>query len=299
MVNKNQKLLLVGDNPFHGISHLSRERARTRGEDINLTDYAANLVLTSLENGASGFMFSVSETTLSILKVVSEKTASNPPALYAIVPYAYEYVRIATHLGTVGLAKKLGKQIIFSANPRTVSTGLKGVLTIDPETLIKTYLQYEISRIKSSLGKQKNLKSVLLHEVVTDMVIALGLDHLVRSYIDFLLKHKITPGFETRNFPYLVHKFNEWNIDFSKIALTAAFNKIGFQMNPSQKECEDSLAKIPDSNTIAMSILAAGYIKMPEAAEYIKSMPNINGVVVGVSKEKHAQETFKFLKQNL
>ena len=30
MINSTQKLLLVGDNPFHGISHLSQEQARSR-----------------------------------------------------------------------------------------------------------------------------------------------------------------------------------------------------------------------------------------------------------------------------
>lgn len=289
--------LLVGDNPFHGISHLSQERARTRGDKINLTDYAANLVLTSLENSANGFMFSVSETTLLILKMVSEKTKSTPPALYAIVPYAYEYVRVATHLGTTGLAKRLGWRIIRSGNPRAIFAGLKSVLTFCPENFMKTYLYYELSRIKASTGKQQNLKSVLLHEIITDMALALNLEPLIKSYIDFLSKRKIKPGFETRNFPFLVQKFKEWDIDFRRITLISSFNEAGFQMNPSRKECEIALTKIPECQNIAMSILAAGYFKPSQAAKYIQTLPNIKGVVVGVSKEKHALETFNILKQ--
>jgi hypothetical protein len=297
--NYDRQLLLVGDNPFHGISHLSQDRARMRDDKINQTDYATNLVLTSLENGANGFMFSVSETTLSILKKVSDNRVDNPPDLYAIVPYAYEYVRTATHLGTVGLAKTIGKQIFLSKNLKAIFTGLKGLLTFNPETIMKTYLYYEISRITASAGKRANLKSILLHEVITDMIIALDLKKIVLSYVDFLSKLEISPGFETRNFPYLVHKLREWNIDFSKITITTAFNKVGFIMNPSQKECEDTLEEIPECNVIAMSPLAAGYIKLPEAVDYIQSLPNIKGVVAGVSKEKHATETFKLLKERL
>ena len=64
MNSEGKKMLLVGDNPFHGISHLSQERARVRGHAMTYPEYAANLVMTSLENGANGFMFSVSEMTL-------------------------------------------------------------------------------------------------------------------------------------------------------------------------------------------------------------------------------------------
>ena len=299
MTNERKKILLVGDNPFHGISHLSQERARVRGGEIAHSEYAANLVVTSLENGACGFMFSVSETSLSTLRVIREKIGNRCSVLYAIVPYAYDYVRLATHLGTVGLAKRLGRQIVISGNVGAIMAVLKGVVKMDPEALMKPYLIYEISRIKSSAGKQQNLESVLLHEVITDMALALDLDGLFRSYIDFILGLGIKPGFETRNFAYLVNKFKEWNLDFSEISIAAPFNKIGFQMNPSRAECERALAEVPESNVIAMSVLAAGYLKLPEAVEYIEGLSNIKGVVVGVSKEKHAYETFRLLKERL
>jgi hypothetical protein len=299
MTSQSKKLLLVGDNPFHGISHLSQERARARGDEINQAEYAANLVVTSLRNGASGFMFSVSETTLPILQTISEKTGSICPKFYAIVPYAYEYVRLATHLGTMGLAKKLAKQVALSGNPRAIMTGLYGIVSMDPVALMKTYLIYEIDRIRSSIGKRRSLDSVLLHEVITDMALALDLDWLFKSYVSFIGELGIKPGFETRNFAYLVKRFKEWNLDFSEILIATPFNKIGFQMTPSMAECERALAEIPESNVVAMSILAAGYLKLPEAIEYIGSLSNLKGVVVGVSKEKHAIETFSLLKEIL
>jgi len=299
MANERKRLLLVGDNPFHGISHLSQERARARSEKINFTEYAANLVMSSLENGADGFMFSVSEKTLSILQTIRKKTGKKPLVLYAIVPYAYEYVRLATQLGTLGLAKKLGQKIAFTGNSRAIITGLKGVIKMDPEALMKTYLLYEISRIKSSTGKRMNIESLMLHEVVTDMALALNSDWLIKSFIDFLLGLKIKPGFETRNFAYLISKFKEWDIDLSRIVIAAPFNKVGFQMIPSKEECEKALAQVRDSNTIAISILAAGYLELREAAEYVQTLSNLKGVAVGVSKEHHARETFTILEKRL
>jgi hypothetical protein len=291
-----EKLLLVGDNPFHGISHLSQERVRDRGNSITTATYAANLVATSVENGANGFMFSVSDTTLSILRM-SKSPKSNPLNLYALVPYAYEYVRLATHAGGIsGLAKKLARQIAFSGNFKVAALGLKGILRTDVQELMKAYLAYEISRIKSSAKKNGILRSMLLHEVITDMGLALNLDWLFSSYIDFISEFGIRPGFETRNFAYLVKKFKDWNLDLSEILIATPFNKIGFQMNPSKEECEEALAEAPESNVIAMSILASGYLKLPEAIDYVESLPTLRGVVVGVSKEKHAHETFSYLR---
>jgi len=300
MTTERKKVLLVGDNPFHGISHLSQERARVRGDAITYAEYAAGLVMTSIENGADGFMFSVSETTLSILGMIRERGGINRLRLYALVPYAYEYVRLATQVGGIsGLAKKIAKQIVVSGNLRAIVMGLKGVLRTDPMALMKTYLIYEISRIKSSAGKQANLDAVLLHEVITDMGLALNLDWLFKSYVDFMSQLGIKPGFETRNFAYLVKRFRGWNIDFGEIIIATPFNKAGFQMNPSRAECEKALADLPEPNVIVMSILAAGYFKPPEAMKYIQRLSNLRGIVVGVSKEQHARQTFKLLGENL
>ena len=300
MSNERKNILLVGDNPFHGISHLSQERARVRGEAIGNAEYAAELVMTSIENGADGFMFSVSETTLLILRKICENEESNRLRFYALVPYAYEYVRLATQVGGIsGLAKKFAKQIAISGNVKAIAMGLKGVTRTDPMALLKTYLVYEISRIKSSAGKQANLGSVLLHEIITDMALALNLDWLFKSYVDFMLDRGIKPGFNTRNFAYLVNEFREWGIDFHDVVIAAPFNRVGFQMNPSKTECEKALANLAGTEIIAISILAAGYLKPLEAIEYIASLPNIKGVAVGVSKEQHARETFRLLKDRL
>ena len=212
-MKSQDKVLLVGDNPFHGISHLSQKRSRTRGKTPTNPEYAAKLIELSVENGANGFMFSVSRKTLSILNILRKNNKNNNLKLYAIVPYAYEYVRLANMTGGVpGLAKKLMKEIIFSGNIRAIASGLNGVLRSDLNSLIKTYLLYEISRIKRSMGRKAKLESVLLHQLITDLCLGLGLDHILKFYIKFMLKAGIAPGFNTGNFTLLVKKFREWNV---------------------------------------------------------------------------------------
>jgi hypothetical protein len=89
---------------------------------------------------------------------------------------------------------------------------------------------------------------------------------------------------------------NEWAID--EKVIMAPFNKVGFQMNPSREECEEALRECKH-DVIAMSTLAAGYLKPAEAYEYLFRLPNIRSVVVGVSSKKHAEETFRLLNDRM
>jgi hypothetical protein len=276
--------LLVGDNPFHGISHLSQERARMRGNESTSPENAARLVLKSIENGADGFMFSVSDLTLAILRAIRQEGKADRLELHAIVPYAFEYVRLAAQTGMPGLVKRFAKQIAISVDFGSIAAGLKAAMTADPAALLRIYLSYEISRIKSA-AKQANLVSVLLHEVVTDMSLALNLRWLFESYVDFMLKR--------------VRRFEEWDIDLGQTLIVTPFNKVGFQMNPSRVDCERVLKSVSELNVVAISILASGYLRPREAIDYIATLPRIKGVSVGVSKEKHALEIFELLKQKL
>lgn len=291
-----EKILLVGDNPFQGVSHLSQDRARERGNEVTDPKYAAELVRLSLENGANGFMFSVSDTTLSILRVLSKNGIT--PKLYAIAPAASDYVRLASQLGTPGMAAYLARQILISGNPKAIASGFKGVIGQDPVSLMKAFLYYEIYRIRSVTTPVANPYCFMLHEIVTDMALALNLSWLFKAYIDFMLGLKIKPGFETRNSPWLIDRFIKWGIDLDKITLVLPFNKVGFQMSPSKTDCERALMNIPKTEVVAMSVLASGYIALPEAIDYINGIPQLKGIVVGVSREKHAYD-FRILKESL
>lgn len=291
-------IFLVGDNPFHGISHLSQERARVRGNAVASSEYAAELVLISTENGADGFMFSVSDTTLSMLRIIRQRQGK-PLSLYALVPYAYDYVRLATQVGGMsGLARKFAGQLVLSGNLKAIAMGLKGVIVADLTALLKAYVSYEVSRIRSAAGKSGKLDSVLLHEIITDLALGLNFKDLFKSHVDLMSKLRIKPGFETRNFPYLVTKFREWNIDLHDVLIATPFNKVGFQMNPSKEDCEKALTMLNEPNVIAMSILAAGYLLPQEAIGYVRSLSNLKGIVVGVSKEVQARNTFRFLEES-
>ena len=294
------RLLIVGDNPFQGISHLSQERARTRGDvDFSSAVHATDIILASLKNGANGFSFSVSERTLSILRVLRERKSIAQISLYAMVPYAFEYVRIATQTGTPGLVKRFAKQVALSGDIRAIMEGFWSIMRLNPEGFMNTYLAYELSRIKSAGGKRAKLVSVLLNEVIGDMGLALDLDWLFKSFINYFSSRGITPGFNTRNFQYFVRKFSEWGIDLDNTLIVTPFNKVGFQMNPSKEECEETLQNLSNPNVLAISVLAAGYYKPSMVVDYLAGLNNLKGIIVGVSNNQQAVETFKLFRESL
>jgi hypothetical protein len=214
-----------------------------------------------------------------------------------IAPYAYEYVRKATQMGSVSeLAKNLAKEMMFSSNVKVIASNAGGLLRFNLPALVKTYIAYELSRIRSVIGFNARLKSFMLHEIITDMALALNMEKLFKSFIRTVEKVNIRPGFETRNFPYLVEKFSKWNIDFSNLTLTSSFNKVGFQMCPSQTECEEALEHVSGAEVIAMSVLAAGYLSPADAKDYLANLQGLSGVVIGISKEQQATETFRLFR---
>ncbi len=295
----SEKTLLVGDNPFQGVSHLSQERAMSRGKDIADPNHAAELIIASVENGADGFMFTLNRKTLSILQVLNSRKASNQLQLYALIPDVNEFIiTVAFSGGVLGLARNLAKEIVFSRNWRAVLSGLKGGTTGDPAALLRSYLFYEVCRLRSTAGRGAPLVSLLLHETVCDMALALKMDWLFREHIDFAKSLGIKPGFETRNLPYLVRTFEEWGISPRGIVVAAPFNRMGFQMCPSREQSEEALTRIPEAEVIAFSILAAGYLGLHQALEYLANVPHLKGVAVGISKEQHAHE-FKLIREGL
>lgn len=299
-MNNNKKLLLVGDNPFHGVSHLSQQRAIARGKNLYDPQYASQLVCTALENGADGFMFSVSNTNLNILKIIREKGKYNGLKLYAIVPNVSEFVRMATVEGGIpGLAKKIGGEIASSGNLSSIFYGLRGFINNNPDSLLKAYLLYEESRIGSASSKSGIISTIFIHELVTDLALSLNMEWVFKTHIDFMNHRDIKPGFHTHNLPYLISKLKTWGINCKDIAFTTQYNSLGFWMSPSREETEAVLKTLPGSEVIAYGILASGYLKLPEAVEYIKGFPQLTGLAFGVSKEHHARETFEFVKSAL
>jgi len=77
----------------------------------------------------------------------------------------------------------------------------------------------------------------------------------------------------------------------------ASFNKKGFIMKPSKKECEQ-LLKRTDYYIIAKKVMAGGRLSPEEAFPYL-SDKNIGSVVLGVGSLAEAYHTLSVAKSTL
>lgn len=283
--------IILGDNQFLGISHLSQESGRTKMERFGDIEQIVNTIEFCAEMGVKGVSMSPHSRTGDIVSLAKQKGLGDLN-FYPLIPYAAEYVRIAGEKGTVGLLNETLKSTGVLGKSKILFKGGMGLLRKDLYGLLGTLIDVEISHFKGV-----PVKAVFLHNVLTDLALGLGLKEIFEFYIEYIEKnHKAYPGFATMNFARLVKTFHEWGINDPLVM--ASFNKVGYQMNPSQSECEQCLANF-DVEALAMSTLASGRVKPKEAYDYLFSLPNVKAVAVGASTREHAEETFRIINEHL
>jgi hypothetical protein len=212
------------------------------------------------------------------------------------MPYAEGLVRIANEKGMIGLIMEMISRLPMSSKAKALIQGGLSAATFDPIKMLKAYVDMELGSYVSVKPVNAELRAVLLHDVVTDLAVSFELEDLLNSFMEHVHdEYDVKAGFVTRNFGKLADFFQRVGISWDQLVVMSPFNKLGFQMNPSKESCEEQLSKARGGEVIAMSVLAAGYLHLDEAVEYIKSLPNLTGVTVGVSSQKHASETFRQL----
>jgi hypothetical protein len=298
-MNRNHEIdrILLGDNPFIGVNHLSQERLRENGIEFD-PNRVASVINSALDAGAQGVACSGHPVMKKALKQMREENRSKGFGVYLIVPDAQSYVRIASEKGIIGLLTETFGRLSLRGKAKAVVGGSLFALTSNPTMMMKTYLDAEVSRFAKTLPNNAEVKSLFLHELLTELLVSFEMVDLAEEYIDFVKNTlNIKPGFVTRNFARFADFLLENDLANSDLVVMTPFNRVGFQMNPSRAECERSLTRISNTKIIAMSILAGGYSGLAEAVDYILALPRELSCVVGVSTESQAVETFGYLRR--
>jgi len=297
-VNKIDRFIL-GTNPLVGTDHFLNERARERRF---LLDQAriVRVVEAAVKSGATGINVGVDEAGYSIFESLGEIDLKEELGLYIMVPDVSKYVSIQLSKGTFGLVKEVLGSLDPSDTAKMLIKGTISVLTLNPYRALEVYLDVELGRLLRSKPESTKLRGVFVHEAVTDIAVALGARELMEEYVRLTKKKYSTfPGFVTRNLPKFVEFLSDTKINLSEILILTPFNAIGFQMTPTKDACEQVLKSHPDANIIAMSVLAGGQLSILDSIKYLKSLSGLKGIVIGVSSEEHALETFSRFKAEL
>ena len=282
--------IILGHNQFVGVDHLSQDRARDRIERFSDTQKILDVISCFYELGGRGMMLSTHQRATDIMKAVgSMPEISRNMNFYPLIPYAQGYIRRANEMGVVGMLNDVLEPASTSTKLKILFKGGINVMRKDFLNILSTLIDVELLPFKGF-----NTKAVFLHNVLTDLALSLKAQNIFEFYIDYVKdNYGVTPAFGTMNFPALAKSFDEWG--FKRPLIMTSFNKIGFQMNPSREECERCL-KDYDVDVLAMSTLAAGYLKPEEAYGYLFALPNIKSVVVGFSTKEHAIDIVDLIK---
>jgi hypothetical protein len=284
--------LLLGDNPFIGVSHLSQEKAREERR-YSFVENNARVVEAAAEGGATGFTFTAHPTNLELLNYLRTHNEALVKSMnyYILVPHAQSYVARANIEGTPGLIRSTLRSAPFLDLLATA-------LSLKPERAAQLLIMKEIAPYLEILPQEK-VRAVLLHEVITEVVIAFGLAKVIEHLNRWAEGLGVGFGLETRNFSHLSDRIREWNLCPSYIMTPV--NSIGYQMAANKQAVEANMIGLAaETKLIAMNILASGTVGLDEAIEYIRKYKDaIYGVTSASTKPTRIRENFRMLKAAL
>lgn len=276
--------LILGHNQFFGVNHLSSARGVATEQYFSSTENVISLVRTAYRAGVSGLMLSTHERARAIAEALrADPELSSGLHIHILLPYMAKYVRMANERGLVSMLEEILTQATWAER---MAIGLKagiGVVSKDLLAILAALIKIELLPFKGL-----NVQSVFLHNSLTDMLAALRAKEVVQFFVKNIgEEHGACPAFCTLSAGLTMSFFRD--IGLEAPVIMAPFNPAGFQMNPSRERCEQLLQEY-SCHMVAMSVLAAGYVKPADAARYLSSVAGIDSIIFGASSPGHVTE---------
>jgi dihydrofolate reductase len=273
--------VLLGDNQFFAVSHLSDEKSRAQSIRFKDNSSIIRVIDQAIETGIKTFMC----TTHDRIADICEHIRKNPAKyegfkIYPCMPYAHKYANAVTELGIIGTIKQYVPGNIFS----TFTKGGMAYLSKDFIKLIEIFIDAEMKMFRGV-----DTPVIFIQNVIVDLILGLKMFEIFREYDKYIRKkYNAEPGYITMNMPVLLDALN--SIGIENPVICSSINKSGFRMSGG-KEIYEKYLKEKKFRPIAMQVLAAGALRPKEAIEYLGNFPQIESVLFGASSKAHIQET--------
>lgn len=274
--------VILGDNQFFAVNHLSDERSRAQAKRFKEDKSILDVLDTAIDCGVNTFMCTTYDRIGNIIKMMKQ----NPERykdfkFHPCMPYAHKYANAMTELGIVGTLKEyIPGNILAVASKAGIAYMRK-----DFPALMELLVDAEMKMFDGM-----NTPVIFLQNVVVDLLMGLKMDELFVHYAEYIKeKYNAEPGFITMNLPRMVDLCERLGI--KNPVICSSINKIGFRMSGSISEYEEYLNSDREFRPIAMQCLAAGALKPDEAMEYVCRFPKIESVLFGASSRVHIQQT--------
>ncbi len=273
--------ILLGDNQFFAVSHVSD--ARSMAQSIAFKDDRAILSVLgiAMDEGISTFMCTTHDRIGTICEMAkSESDRFSNLKIFPCMPYAHKYANAVTELGMAGAVKQFIPGNIFGS----LFKGGMAFLSNDFESMMELMIDSEMKMLKGMATP-----IIFLQNVVTDLLLGLGAVDILLTFHKYVeKKYNAEAGFITMNMPKLVSLLESKSV-INPIVCTS-INKAGFRMSGGQKLYEHTL-KTKKVRAIAMQVLGGGVIPVNEAIEYVCALPNISSILFGASSRTNIANT--------
>ncbi|MDW4573614.1 hypothetical protein R8Z57_12595 [Microbacterium sp. M3] len=274
--------LLLGDNQFFGINHMSEERARAQALRFRDTESIVDVIEVALQEGVRTLMCTTHERIAEVCDRIRDDPARYPGfRAYPCMPYAHKYANAVTENGMLGAMRS------FLPDDGALDALLKGgrsLLRKDVEGLIPPLIDAEM---KIFHGLRTPV--IFLQNVVVDLLLGLGFDEAFAAFDRHVReRYGAEPGFITMNLPMLLDRLD--TVGLENPVVCANINAMGFRMSGGVEAYERVLAERP-FRPVAMSVFASGAIAPVPALEWIHEHARVESIVFGASSRSSIAST--------
>ncbi|MDB4293379.1 hypothetical protein N9954_08230 [Maribacter sp.] len=273
--------ILYGDNQFFAVNHLSDSKSQSLAIRFKNNDAIIKTLDHAREAGINTFMCTTHDRIAQICDVIR----ANPEKykdfkIYPCMPYAHKYANAMTDLGIAGTIKQYVPGNLFG----TMFKGGKAFISKDYVSIMELLVDAEMKMFKGI-----NTPVIFLQNVMTDLLLGLGMVDLLKGFHDYIAKkYNAEAGFITMNMPKLLDTLEGAGI--SNPIICASINKVNFRMSGGKEIYEETL-RTRKFRAIAMQVLGGGAIPPKEAIEYVSGLPNVESILFGASSKANIQNT--------
>jgi hypothetical protein len=278
--------ILLGDNQFFGINHMSEENARTSLMKFQTDEAIMEIIDGAYQLGIKVLMC----TTHDRMERICDIVRANPEkykdfAIYPCMPYAHKYANAVSEVGMIGTLKK------FLPSESPMAAAFKNGVALakkDMDVLVKSLIDAEMKMFHGI-----RTPVIFLQNVVTDLLLGLGFYQFFKTFATHVQeRYQAEPGYITMNLPQLLPALE--SVGLENPIVCANINKIGFRMSGGIPAYEE-LISTRKFRAVAMSVFASGAIPPEEALEYVCSQENVRSVVFGSSKVRNIAQNKKII----
>ncbi|MBL7767469.1 MAG: hypothetical protein JNK20_00765 [Flavipsychrobacter sp.] len=277
--------ILFGDNQFFAVNHISDEKSMA--QSIRFKEDAAIIKTLdhAMEAGIQTFMCTTHDRIANICDVIRQQPEKYKDfKIYPCMPYAHKYANAVTELGIMGTIKQYVPGNFFGS----LFKGGVAFLSKDFLSIMELLIDAEMKMFKGI-----NTPVIFLQNVVTDLLLGLGMKDILVAFHDYVKKkYNAEAGFITMNMPALLNMLEEGGV--KNPIICASINKVGFRMSGGKELYEETL-RTRQFRAIAMQVLAGGAVSPKEAIEYVCGLPNIESILFGASSRTNINDTVSLI----